>query len=477
MDQLIGRKAEIQVLRDALASGEAEMVSVIGRRRVGKTFLVKSVCAGHIGFAITGVQGAPLQEQLSNFHYQLQEHSNTEYKKPGNWMEAFQQLIQALKPLVEKVGPKPVVFLDELPWLASRRSGFLRGLSFFWNSWAADQRIVVVVCGSAASWMIRKVVHHTGGLHNRITRRIFLAPFSLSETADYLSSRGVGLDHYQTTQIYMALGGIPHYLKEVKQGKSAAQNIDEICFSDQGLLRDEFQKLYPALFTNAEHHIAIIRALGKKWKGLTRKQIAASSSVPKGGTLKRVLEELEQSGFITAYRPFGKAKKGQLYRLTDEYSLFYLQFMQQKRLSGEGAWHRLSQTAAFKSWSGYAFENICLKHIMEIKHALGVAGVYTEASTYYHQGEGEKRGVQIDLLIDRNDHVINLFEIKFYNAPFTLTKAEAKALREKVALFQSYTQTKKQIFLSLITTFGLLPNAHSLGLVQQELTLEDLFNS
>ena len=477
MDELIGRAAEIQILRDTLASGEAEMVSVIGRRRVGKTFLVKKVCAEHLAFAITGVQGAPLNEQLSNFHYQLQEYFGTEYEKPANWMEAFQQLIQGLKPKAGQEGRKPVVFLDELPWLASRRSGFLRGLSFFWNSWAADQRIVVVVCGSAASWMIRKVVHHTGGLHNRITRRIFLAPFSLSETADYLSSRGVALDHYQTAQIYMALGGIPHYLKEVKQGKSAAQNIDEICFSAQGLLRDEFQKLYPALFTNAEHHIAIIRSLGKKWKGLTRTEIAASAAVPKGGTLKRVLEELEQSGFITAYRPFGKAKKGQLYRLTDEYSLFYLQFMQQKRLSGEGAWNSLSQTAAFKSWSGYAFENICLKHIKEIKKALGVSGVYTEASTFYRRGKAGEKGVQIDLLIDRNDHVINLFEIKFYNAPLSLTKTQAKGLREKVALFQAYTQTKKQVFLSMITTFGLLSNAHSLGLVQQELTLEDLFKA
>jgi AAA+ ATPase superfamily predicted ATPase len=477
MDNLIGRKAEIQVLQDALASDEAEMVSVIGRRRVGKTFLVKKVCGEHLAFAITGIQGAPLSEQLSNFHYQLQEYSGVEYKKPANWMEAFQQLIRALKPKVTEGGLKPVVFLDELPWLASRRSGFLRGLSFFWNTWAVDQHIVVVVCGSAASWMIRKVVHHTGGLHNRITRRIFLAPFSLKETADYLDSRGVMLDYYQITQIYMALGGIPHYLKEVKRGKSAAQNIDEICFSEQGLLRDEFQKLYPALFTNAEHHIAIIRALGSKWKGLTRKQIAESTAVPKGGTLKRVLEELEQSGFTTAYRPFGKAKKGQLYRLTDEYSLFYLQFMQQKRLSGEGAWNRLSQTAAFKSWSGYAFENICLKHIRSIKKALGVSGVYTEATTFYRRGKLGEPGVQIDLLIDRNDHVINLFEIKFYNAPFALSNDEAKALREKVALFQAYTYTKKQVFLSMITTFGLLPNAHSLGLVQQELTLEDLFKA
>lgn len=477
MDELIGRKAEIQVLHDALASGEAEMVSVIGRRRVGKTFLVKRVCGEHLSFAITGIQGAPLNEQLSNFHYQLQEYSGVEYKKPANWMEAFQQLIRALKPKVTQGGLKPVVFLDELPWLASRRSGFLRGLSFFWNTWAVDQRIVVVICGSAASWMIRKVVHHTGGLHNRITRRIFLAPFSLSETGEYLKSRGVVLDHYQSTQIYMALGGIPHYLKEVKRGKSAAQNIDEICFSEQGLLRDEFQKLYPALFTNAEHHTAIIRALGSKKKGLTRKQISESAAVPKGGTLKRVLEELEQSGFITAYRPFGKAKKGQLYRLTDEYSLFYLQFMQQKRLSGEGAWNRLSQTPAFKSWSGYAFENICLKHIKAIKKALGISGVYTEASTFYRRGKAGEKGVQIDLLIDRNDDVINLFEIKFYNAPFAISKDEAKALREKVALFQTYTQTKKQVFLSMITTFGLLPNAHSLGLVQQELTLEDLFKA
>lgn len=475
MNQLIGRKEEKAILNLALLSDEAEMISVIGRRRVGKTFLIKETYKKHLVFSITGVQNAPLQEQLQNFSHQLNEFGQAEipYKIPENWMEAFQMLIAFLKK--NTTVDKPVVFFDELPWLASSRSGFLRGLSFFWNSWAVDQKVIVVVCGSAASWMIRKVVNHTGGLHNRITRRIFLEPFNLKETEAYLKSRKLNFDRYQITQLYMALGGIPHYLKEIQHGKSAIQNINEICFSKNGLLRDEFSKLYPALFNNAENHIAVIRALASKKSGLTRNQIIELAKIPSGGTSKRVLEELEQSGFISIYTPFGRKKKDRLYRLTDEYSLFYLHFIDGKIFNERNVWDKLSQTQQYKSWSGYAFESICLKHISQIKKALGISGMYSESASYLKKGTGQTKGVQMDLLIDRNDHIINLFEIKFYNRPYILTKEYAKQLREKIALFQYYTQTKKQIFLSFITTFGILPNEYSLGFIQNDLTLDDLF--
>jgi uncharacterized protein len=472
MEKLVGREAEVGKLQEALASDEAELISVIGRRRVGKTFLVKQVYGDFIAFTITGVQNAPLKEQLSNFNYQLGEHG-MQGSRPEDWMEAFQRLIELLKDKVKPGGKKPVVFFDELPWLAGKRSGFLRGLSFFWNSWAVDQRIVVVICGSAASWMIRKVVHHTGGLHNRITRRIFLAPFDLRETEAYLKSRKVFLDRYQTVQLYMAMGGIPHYLKEVRAGKSAAQNIAEICFSPNGLLRDEFSKLYPALFANAANHIAIIRAMAGRQLGLSRSQILEGAKIPEGGAAQRVLEELEQSGFIAAFKPFGKKKKDRLYRLTDEYSLFYLQFIEGR---AEGPWDTLSQTQAYKSWSGYAFENICMKHLPAIKRALGVSGIYTEASSFFKKGGEAGRGLQVDLLLDRADHVLNLIEIKFHNAPFMMTREYAQHLREKIALLQTYTQTRKQIFLCIVASFGMLPNEHSLGLVQQALTLDDLFD-
>lgn len=471
----IGRKEEIAILQDALQSHESEMVAVVGRRRVGKTFLIQSVYQDRIIFEVTGLQNATKKEQLESFVLQLGEASGSAFpiKPPASWLQAFALLITFLK---EKQGTeKQVVFFDELPWMATHKSGFLNGLSYFWNTWAVKQNIVVVICGSAASWMIQKVVNNKGGLHNRITKQINLAPFTLAETEAYLTTRNIQFDRYQIIQLYMALGGIPHYLKEIKGGISAVQNINQICFVPNAPLKGEFLRLYPALFVNAENHIAVIRALATKWHGLTRKEISQFSNVVEGGSLSRVLSELIQSGFISGYRPFGKKKKTKRYRLTDEYSLFYLKFIENQEHEGKNVWNHLSQTQLYKTWSGYAFESICLKHIPQIKKALSIAGIYSISSSFYHKGNEAEEGAQIDLLIDRNDGVINLFEIKFYNEPFLIDKSYAESLMQKRRVFKAVTKTNKQLFFVLITTFGLTPNAHSMNLIAQALTLDDLF--
>lgn len=473
--KLIGREQEKIILQRALDSKEAEMVSVIGRRRIGKTFLINEVYRQHIVFSVTGIQNAPRSEQLRNFANSLKELSPTAViiTPPKDWLDAFILLIELLKQKGQQ--KKLVVFLDELPWMATHKSGFLRGLSYFWNSWAVQQNIVVVICGSAASWMINKVVKHKGGLHNRVTKRIHLQPFTLAETENYLKSRNIHFDRYQIIQLYMAMGGVPHYLKEIVREESAVQNINNICFSPNGLLRTEFPNLFASLFAHAESHIAIVRALARKRQGLTRQQLVEATPLSEGGTISRALEELLQSGFISAYRPFGKKKKEKLYRLTDEYSLFYLQFIEDKEHEGENIWHHLSQTQAFKTWSGYAFESICLKHIPQIKMAMSIAGIYSLSGSFYKKGTDTEEGAQIDLLIDRNDHVINLFEIKFYNQPYTLTKAAADQMREKMRIFKEATKTRKQLSWAFISTFGLKTNPHSLSLISKSLTMDDLF--
>ena len=474
---LIGRKKELEILQTALNSPEPEMVSVIGRRRVGKTFLVKSAYKDRIDFELTGIRDISNKEQLQNFSLHLSRQFGAELplKEPKNWLEAFHLLSLLLDQKANT--QKQVVFLDELPWLAKAKSGFLNGLSYFWNSWAVNKHIVLVICGSAASWMIQKVVRHTGGLHNRITRRILLFPFTLSETEQYLNSRHINLNRYQIVQLYMAMGGIPHYLKEITPGKSVVQVIDEACFAHTGLLRNEFQDLYAALFEEADRHIAVIRALASKRQGMNRNEIIEVGKLANGGRITKVLEELIQSGFISAYYPFGKKKKNMLYRLTDEYSLFYLKFMEGKRKDGAESWQHLSQTQAYKIWSGYAFESICIKHLSQIKKALSIAGVYATASSYQKRGTATEEGVQIDLLLDRNDQIINLFEIKFHNKIISFSKNMAEKLKKKKDLFEETSKTRKHVFLSLITIFGLKHNAYSLGLVDQALTLDDLFEA
>lgn len=473
----IGRHTESEIMLSLLNTKEAEMLAVIGRRRVGKTFLIRAVYKDYINLEITGIQQSTQKEQLRDFAYQLSQAFNLRGKMPipKDWTEAFRQLATILDKI--RSTKKKVLFFDELPWLASRKSGFLPALDHFWNTWASKRNIVIVICGSAASWMIDKIVHHKGGLHNRITKLINLAPFTLSETKNYLKSRKVNLEDYQIIQLYMAMGGIPHYLKEVKQGLSAAQNINSICFEKDGLLRNEFTKLYPALFENAENHIRIIKVLASKWKGLTRNEIISISQLTDGGGITRTLTELISSGFITAYSPFGKKKKDTLYRLTDEYSLFYLQFIENQRNPDVNVWQKISQSSAWKSWSGFAFENICFKHSKNIKQAMGISGVYSEESSYLYKGDDTNDGLQIDLLIDRQDGVINICEIKFYAGEFTIDKSYSTALRNKINVFKIQTETKKSVLLTFISTFGVKKNIHSIGLVDNNLNLSALFSN
>jgi uncharacterized protein len=472
---MTGRKEELAILKKALLSDEPEMVAVLGRRRVGKTYLIRHAYADRIDFDLTGIQKGTTRQQLQNFAERLTMYAKPlfPFQRPANWFQAFQMLVTWLESTPKE--EKRVIFLDELPWLATRKSDFIKALGYFWNSWASLQNICVVICGSAASWMIANIVRDRGGLHNRITRRVHLSPFTLSETEAFFLSRNVHLERYHILLIYMALGGIPHYLKEVEGGKTAAQNIDYICFSQNALLNDEFSQLYPALFDNPEVHIKIVRTLAQTWQGLSRNDLIDVAQLQNSGNTTRALEELVSSGFLSTYYAFGKKKKDLRYRLTDEYSLFYLKFIEENQGSGQGGWLTISQTQSWKSWSGYAFENLALCHIAQIKKALGISGIYTEASSFYQKGTEQQQGVQIDLLIDRNDHAINLCELKFYNSEIVVTKSMAKDLRIKKSLFQAATQTNKQIFMTLISPFSVLPNEHSIGLLDNSLGMDVFF--
>ena len=473
---MIGRKKELEILANAYASKKAELVAVFGRRRVGKTYLVGSFFEGKIDFELTGLKDGTKQQQLRNFAYSLKDVQKLEDLPPPpiDWLEAFHQL----KTYLESLGnteKRKVVFIDELPWMAGGRSDFLTGFSYFWNSYAAKANIVVVICGSATAWMIQKIINDKGGLHNRVTRRIHLQAFTLAETEAYFQEKHIAFDRYQLLLLYMTMGGIPHYLDQVEGGKSAIQNIDDICFQPQGLLRTEFDNLYSALFSNSDRYESIVSALSSTWKGMSRAEIISKTKISDGGGLTMMLQELEQSGFISSYIPFGKKKKDTLFRLTDCYSLFYLKFIRDIPLKETISWQSLSKTQMWITWTGYAFENICFHHIDNIKAALGIAGVHTNQYSFLAKTTDEIEGTQIDLLIDRQDSVISLCEVKFYNDELVLTKEDADNLRRKKSIFRHVTSTKKQIFIVLITTFGLIKNKHSLGLIDNVLDMNALF--
>jgi uncharacterized protein len=472
--EIIGRKSERELLDKILQSPDSELVVMYGRRRVGKTFLLRQHYKNEIVFDFSGQINGFIEDQLSNFNDKLSERQKltTHSIPPTSWQEAFLRLKKYLTPILKR--KKAVVFIDEFPWLDSRKSRFLSAFDYFWNDWAAQQpNLKVVICGSAASWMIRKVVRNRGGLHNRVTRKIRLLPFTLHETELYLKSRKVNLEKYQILQLYMVMGGIPHYLKEVNPGESFAQAIDRVCFSKDGLLRNEFKELYGSLFHKFENHLAVVKALSTKNQGITRTELIETAKLSSGGTTTLILQELEESGFIMGYIPYDKNKKEVLYKLADEFTIFYFKFIENLKTSG--AWDKFVATQTWKTWSGFAFEALCHKHIAQLKNALGISGIYTENSAWQYRGNNENKGVQIDLMIDRGDNCINICEMKFYDGVFTIDKKYAEELQQKVQIFKEKTKTRKSIFITLVTVFGLTQNEYKLGKVQTEIKAERLF--
>ncbi len=476
MEAIIGRDEEKKILGQMLVSKEAELIAIYGRRRVGKTFLVRNFYHKQMVFEFTGVHEASLAQQLAGFSEALQGAMKAPLPPapPTNWMQAFSFLSDYLKTRIAK--EPVVVLLDELPWMHTPKSGFLSAFGHWWNTWASRQSLLkVVICGSAASWMIGNIINNRGGLHNRVSQRIRLLPFTLGESERYLLSRGIKLDHYQLLQLYMAMGGIPQYLKQVNKGESTAQIIDKLCFSKNGLLKAEFDNLYRSLFAHADYHEAIVRVLSKKAKGLSRAEVIDACGFTTGGWTSHLFEELEESGFISQYIPFEKTARDSIYKLTDEYSLFYLKFLENAKATGTGTWLKLSAGQSYNSWSGFAFEAVCQKHVLQIKQALGIAGVYTEASGWRYIPKKGETGVQIDLLVDRQDHCINLCEMKFAADEFVINKKYAGELDTKIKVFKEQAKTKKTVFPTMITTYGAKKNIYYTGRIVSEVVIGDLF--
>ncbi len=474
MKELVGRKIEQDILSDIFQSANAELVAVYGRRRVGKTYLIKKYFEKEIIFSFTGTINGLKNDQLENFNIKLCEAQKLKVLtvNPKSWSEALNRLKEYLKPKVKK--KKVVIFFDEFPWLDSRKSGFLAAFSYFWNDWAANEpNLKFIICGSSASWMIRKVIQNRGGLHNRVSKKIRLLPFTLSETELFLKSKKIFLEQYHIAQLYMILGGVPHYLNDVKPGESVAQAVDRICFSKDGILKNEFKELYGSLFHNYKKHIEVVKKLSTKADGFTRSELLGSAKIKSGGTTTLVLQELEESGFIKGYVPFNKNKYDLQYKLIDEFTIFYFKFIENFKVAS--SWDKFMNKAEWKTWSGFAFETLCQKHLQPIKHKLGISGMFTSAFCWRERGENSQKGTQIDLMIDRADNCINLCEMKFYSEKFRLDKDYVEQLSEKIRVFKEHTQTNKSIFVTMITVFGLVVNEYKYSRIQNEITLADLF--
>ena len=473
---LIGREKEQQRLLQLATKEDSQFCAVYGRRRVGKTYLIRESFNYTFDFYYTGVANVSKSVQLAEFRDSLQAAWKRKVNKPKNWFEAFKVLGEYLSDL--NVNRKKFIFIDELSWLDTPRSNFVSALEHFWNGWAtarAEKDIVLIVCASSASWITKKIFKNKGGLHNRVTEKIYLSPFSLSECRLFSEAAGLNMTLKDIAETYMILGGVPYYWSLLKRGRSASQNIDDLFFSEDAVLANEFKELYTSLYKNPKPYMNIVKTLGKKKVGMTRSEIAKSLKITSSGTLTEHLEDLQQSGFIRMYKSIQKKERDSIYQLIDQFTLFYFQYMEN---SSGTVWVQEAMTPKYKSWSGLAFERLCLWHIPQIKKALGISGISCNVGSWIYiptsdEKESGSNGTQIDLLIDRSDNVITICEMKFYDTDYNITSKDEEALRKKRAIFMERTQTKKAVHIAIVTTFGISGTKH-INTVQQVITLKDL---
>lgn len=470
MAKIIGRERELQELEKAYKAEESLFVVVYGRRRVGKTFLVREAFADKLAFYATGVNQENKEMQLMYFYHALCKYSDKPLTLPKNWLEAFDALIHILEASQEK---KKVVFLDELSWMNGQNGSFLTALEWFWNSWASSREdILLIGCSSATSWIINKVFNNHGGLYGRVSRRIHLHPFTLAECEAFYKIRKLMMNHYDQVMSYMVFGGVPYYLSMLEPSMSLAQNIDGLLFHPDGQLHQEFKNLYQAMFRNADNHLLVASAMAAKNRGLTRKEILEATGLANAGSTTRVLDELEQSDFIRRYVAFGQKKRDELYQLSDAYTLFYFHFLKDAKNNDKQFWQHHLGTPKINSWAGYAFEQVCLAHTEQIKIAMGISGMAVSTSGWTSKNKEQK--AQIDLVLDRADNIVNLCEIKYSVRPYQIDKAYADTMQKRQWLFEQETKTRKSCQQVMITTYGLVKNSYA-GIVQRELTMEDLF--
>ncbi len=468
---MIGRKRETDRLQMCMEADEAQLIAVYGRRRVGKTYLIESFFNGRFDFMLTGIYDQAMSVQLRNFATELSNQTGQQYSVPGDWMEAFGMLRTYLSE--KKSSEKIVCFFDEMPWMDTQKSDFLPAFEWFWNGWGHSvKNLVFVVCGSATAWMLENIDKNKGGLYRRLTCRIYLAPFSLYETEEFLKAGGIEWSRYEITQCYMIMGGIPYYLKLLDPAKSFSANIDNIFFRKRAELWDEFSFLYRTLFKNSEKYVAIAAALSTKRSGMTREEIIAQTGLPGNGVLTAMLENLEYSGFIRIEDKFGSKKK--VYQLSDYYSCFYFRFIKDNYGTDEHFWTNSYESPAKNAWAGLTFEQICKDHISQIKQKIGISGVRSAISSWSCKGDKEKSGAQIDLLIDRGDKVTNICEIKYSSNEYEIDKDYDLSLRNKIGAFVRETGTKHTIQVTMITTYGVKKGKYS-GIVNNQVTIDDLF--
>ena len=468
-EPMFGRDEECRLIEKYLSSNHSEFVAVYGRRRVGKTVLLRQALNDSLCFSFTGMANVKNSEQLLNFNITLRRYY-LEAKASANWLEAFDQLQDYVESCTQE---QKVIFIDELPWLDTPKSNFMPAFEHFWNGWASGRSdIKLFVCGSATSWMLDNIINNHGGLHNRVTHEMYLEPFSLGQCKQYFEAYHFGYSDRELAEFYMIFGGVPYYMSLMEKTLSVSQNVDRLIFSPKGELRNEKENLFRSLFRHSDDYVTILDAISEKRKGLTRAEILEVTKLDNNALFTKRLEELEKCSFIRHYEDYSKRQRNTLYQLVDPLTHFWSNVVEQNKHRDEQFWSHSQNSPLFNNWAGLAFEMLCLNHVPQIKQALGISGIQTDIYSW-RTPLGVMPGAQIDLVIDRADRCVNICEMKFSRAEYEIDNAEREKIENRILQFQNHAEPRKSIRLTMVTSYGVKRNTHS-SIVQNEITLVDL---
>ena len=473
--KLVARISEISRLKEFYKSGKPEFVALYGRRRVGKTYLVERLFEKEFAFNVTGIIEGSREEEDAVFLNALRRigYTGEPFK---TWIDAFNILKALLQKKIRK-GRRCIVFIDELPCFDTLRAGFVKAFGDFWNDWGCKhEEAMLIVCGSATTWMIKNIIDSHGGLHNRITHEMHIHPFNLAETEEYLLSQGVEWDRLSIVQLYSVLGGIPYYLSLIRKDDSIASAVDRLFYSEDAELRSEYSRLFKSLYKSPEPYMKIIDALCSHKSGLTREEILEKMSGVDNGHLSEYLENLEKCDFIRLYyvkdSTGRKLKKtGGIYQMMDFFTVFHNSLLSRPSTDPH-YWSNHLGTPSMNTWLGLSFERICMYHVPQIKQALGIDRIGTEYFSW--RSRESAPSVQIDLLIEREDRKVNICEIKYSETEYSLQKDEEAKIRSRIGAYKDESRTRYSLLPVLITTYGLKEGKYS-SLLKNVVTMEQLF--
>ncbi len=471
--KIIGRKAEKKELEQCEKSKKSELVCVYGRRRAGKTYLVEQTFGDYFAFRAIGLEKGSIKDQLKAFNQRLQECGDEVRKVPQNWFEAFSRLDKILSrdDIILSPHGKKIVFFDEFPWFATQRSDFLLAFEDFWNRRGTQSGdLVFIICGSATSWIIKNVLEDSGSMYKRVTAQIFIKPFSLAETKLYFDDNEFDWSKEQIMEFQMVFGGLPFFMSLMNENESFRQNIDRLLFRPNALLQDETDKLLESTLKKSPVYGQILGELSSHLYGMKKSECQEKLNIPVG-TFTRAVEDLIKCRYIVEYTR-NYEKSNPLYiQLVDPYLLFHFHFLSnRKRIT---SYEDLSSNIGlYSNWRGHAFEILCFHHLDQIKKSLGISGVKTECFSWTNSEDKEK--IQIDMVIERDDKITNICEMKCTDQPFVMSKEDDLSLLRKRDIFKEKTRTKNSIRIVLVSAAGLSGVAHTEH-ISDVITLGDLF--